>query len=366
MDEVSTVRPEELRRFAGQVLTCLSVSEDDAALLADTLVAAELWGHPSHGVLRLPWYVERLRSGAMDPTAEAQVIVDTGSLVQLDGCHGIGQSLARRAVSLSTERARGHGVGAVGVRRSNHFGTAAYFTRRAAEEGFASLLFTNASPAMAPWGGTRRLIGTNPWSIAMPAGRHGVVVMDMANTAVARGKVYAARAAGREIPDTWAAGPDGLATTDPEEALAGLMLPVGGPKGYAMSFMIDLLAGGLTGAGLGDDVVGPYSPEGESRCGHLALAIDIEAMHGLESFERRAEAYIDEIVDGPAAPGTARIYAPGQLEDQSAARIAAEGIIVPPDTWWTLRSLAESTGTPLPHRTTDPGPNPAAESQKEH
>lgn len=348
MSDRRIVRADPLTSFGAEILRGYGVEEHDARLLADTLVTAELWGHPSHGMLRLSWYVERIRSGSMDPSATVATSVDTGPLVVLDGQEGIGQSVARRAVDISTQRAAQYGVGLVGVRRSNHFGTAAYFTRQAAEQGFASLLFTNASPAMAPWGGTEKLIGTNPWSIAMPAGRHGVVVMDMANTAVARGKVYAAQAKGEQIPNTWAAGPDGLATTDPEEALAGLMLPVGGPKGYAMSFMIDLLAGGLTGSGLADEIVGPYSAQGRSACGHLALAIDIDTIHGRDAFEARAEAYVDRIVNGPKAAGTERIYAPGQLEAERAERAAVEGITVSPDTWNELQTMAERVGIELP------------------
>jgi LDH2 family malate/lactate/ureidoglycolate dehydrogenase len=147
------IAPEILRDFGTRVLASFGVPEEDCALVADSLVQADLWGHQSHGLLRLPWYAARLRSGVMRAVTEPAVLSDTGPLVLLDGRDGIGQVLTERARVLAVERARTHGVGVVGVRNSNHFGTAMYFTRRAARDGFVAVLTTNASPAMAPWGG---------------------------------------------------------------------------------------------------------------------------------------------------------------------------------------------------------------------
>ena len=158
-----------------------------------------------------------------------QVVRDEGAVAILDGHHGIGQVVAARAVELGVERARRHGISGVAVRNSGHFGTAAYFTRQAAEAGCVAFLATNASPAMAPWGGRAKSIGTNPWSIAAPAGRHGVVVMDLANTAVARGKVTSLLS-GRGHPADWAAAADGTPATDPARGHRGLILPMAGPE----------------------------------------------------------------------------------------------------------------------------------------
>ena len=145
-------------------------------------------GHQSHGVLRLPWYAARLASGAMTAHTEPETLVDGGALLLLDGRAGVGQVLADIARREAVARAREHGVGVVGVRDSNHFGTAMYYTRRAAQDGCVAILTTNASPAMAPWGGRQKVLGTNPWSIAAPSPTaSGVVAVDIANTAVARG-----------------------------------------------------------------------------------------------------------------------------------------------------------------------------------
>jgi LDH2 family malate/lactate/ureidoglycolate dehydrogenase len=246
------------------------------------------------------------------------------------------------------ERARTTGVSAVGVRRSGHFGTAAYFTRRAAEQGCVAFLSTNASPAMAAWGGRTKTIGTNPWSIAAPAGRRGVVVMDLANTAAARGKVYLAAERGEALPDGWAASADGTPTTDPVTALEGLILPMAGPKGYVIAFMMDVLSGVLTGAAFGDAVAGPYDPDRRSGAGHLLLTVDVSAMAEPDAFAARMEALVDQVRSGERAPWADEILVPGELEDRTRARLAADGIPLAPATWDSLAVLAHETGTPLP------------------
>lgn len=345
-----------LSAFAQAVLEAEGVPPLDAALLADTLVTAELWGHASHGMLRLPWYVARLRTGAMNAVTSAEVVRDQGAVVVLDGRDGIGQVVTQRAVELGIERARAHGISGVAVRRSGHFGTAAYFTRQAAEAGCVALLATNASPAMAPWGGRVKSIGTNPWSVAAPAGRHGVVVMDLANTAVARGKVYLAAERGESIPDGWAADAQGAPTTDPAEAIAGLIQPMAGPKGYVISFMMDVLAGVLTGSAFGDQVAGPYEPDRRSGAGHLLLTIDVAALAEPAEFATRIEALVDQTRGGPLAAWADEILVPGELEDRTRARLSADGIPVAATTWQALEVLSTQTGVPLPGHDRPTGP----------
>src|SRR6476659_715499 len=230
------VKPEALVDYGSAVLRALGMPDVDAELVLDSLVQADLWGHQSHGVLRLPWYAARLKSGAMTARTEPAVLVDGGALLLLDGRAGVGQVLTDTARREAVSRARAHGVGVVGVRNSNHFGTAMYWTRRAAHDGCVAVLTTNASPAMAPWGGREKVLGTNPWSIAAPGPEGRVVAVDIANTAVARGKIYLARYKGEPIPDTWALSPEGAPTTDPAEGVFGVVLPMAGHKGYAITF----------------------------------------------------------------------------------------------------------------------------------
>jgi LDH2 family malate/lactate/ureidoglycolate dehydrogenase len=343
-----TVKTEDLTQFGTDVLRATGVPAADAHLLSDSLVAAELWGHSSHGMLRLPWYVERLRSGAMSAVTNSVFAVDNGAIVVLDGMHGIGQVLTDQAVKIGVERARKFGVSAVGVRNSNHFGTAAYFTREAAKAGCVTFLATNASPAMAPWGGRVKTIGTNPWSIAAPAGSYGVAVMDIANTAVARGKIYLAAERGEDIPATWAADEKGVPTTNAKDAIHGLILPMAGHKGYVISFMMDVLAGVLTGSHFGSDIAGPYQPDRKSGCGHMLLTIDINSMMPRAEFEHRMEALVAEVKAVPAAEGVDEIFFPGELEDRNTERHRQQGIQIADNTWHSLVKLGAETQAVLP------------------
>jgi len=346
---VPRLSPESLRRFAASVLGTLDVPAGDAALVADSLVQADLWGHQSHGVLRLPWYVARLRSGAMTARTDPAVLSDTGPLLLLDGRDGIGQVLTERARTTAVERARTHGVGVVGVRNSNHFGTAMYWTRRAAHDGCVAVLTTNASPAMAPWGGREKVLGTNPWSIAAPGPDGRVVAVDIANTAVARGKVYLAKNRGEPIPATWAMGPDGAPTTDPAEGVLGVILPMAGHKGYAITFLMDVLSGALTGSAVGTGVHGPYEPTARSGAGHLFLALDPAAFGDRAGFDARVAHLVEEVKSVPLAPGFDEVFYPGEVEDRAeAANLAAGGVVLAEQSIADLRTLAAETGVPFP------------------
>jgi LDH2 family malate/lactate/ureidoglycolate dehydrogenase len=341
------VVPDALTEFATAVLRSVGVPDADAQLVAESLTQADLWGHQSHGMMRLSWYVNRIRADVMKAVTEAETIVDTGPLALLDGHDGVGQVLAAKAAREAIRRAKAHGIGAIGVRNSNHFGTAAFFTTMAASDNCVGLLTTNTSPAMAPWGGRERKLGNNPWSVAAPAGRHGVAVMDAANTAVARGKVYLARQQGLPIPLGWAANAQGEPTTDPVEAIEGLILPMAEHKGYAIAFMIDVLSGVLTGSSFGTGVSGPYQAERRSGCGHLYVALDIPAFQPIEKFNQRLEELIAEMKSAAPAKDSHGVYFPGEIEALYAARAHREGLRLPIRTVDDLELLGRETGVDL-------------------
>jgi LDH2 family malate/lactate/ureidoglycolate dehydrogenase len=255
--------------------------------------------------------------------------------------------LTAHAATEAVRRAREHGVGVVAVRNSNHFGMAAHFTRMIAEQGCVGIVTTNGSPAMAPWGGRAKAVGANPWSIAAPAGKHGVTVMDVANVNAARGKIYAARERGGSIPQGWALDAEGRPTTDPAAAIEGVILPMAGHKGYAISFMMDVLSGVLTGSSFATGVSGPQQAERRSGSGHLVLAIDVAAVADPGSFGERMEALIAEMKAVPLAEGSEEIFFPGELEDRSRDRTEREGIELPDKTVDALEQLAAETGVPL-------------------
>ncbi len=338
----------DLARFATECLAALGLPDEEAVRVANSLVQADLWGHSSHGVMRLFWYGARLKSAATRTAPNIQVVTDAGALAVLDGGNGMGQIVAQRAMEEAIARAKAHGIGAVAVKNSGHFGTAMYFTRQATEHGCLGFLSTNASPAMAPWGGTEKRVGTNPWSWAAPAGWHPPMMLDIANTAVARGKLYLAKQRGEPIPDGWAIAEDGRATTDPAVGIAGTILPMAGHKGYAIGTMVDVLSGVLSGSGFGASITGPYVPEGSSGAGHLAIAIDIAACRPLPEFQADMETLIAELKATPRRPGVEEVFYPGELEARNEARLRASGIPIPKATVDELTAAAAALGITFP------------------
>lgn len=344
MTEERRVDHRRLLDFATAVYTGAGLPEADARLVADTLVQADLWGHQSHGVLRLGWYYERVRNGVMKPVTEPEFVIDGGAIALIDGHDGVGHVLSVLATNEAVKRAKAHGIGAVAVRNSNHFGTCMYYTLMGAREGCMMLLTSNGGPAMAPWGGMKKIIGTNPWSVATPAGRHAPFVADMANTGVARGKIYLARQKRQPIPLGWALNAAGAPTTDPQEAIDGIILPMAEHKGYAIAMMVDVLSGVLTGSGFLSQVHSPYKTAEKSNCGHLFIALDIAKLQPLEAFNARMEQYIAEVKSVPRAQGFDEIFYPGEMEARNDARNRADGIAFPDDTLTDLARIAKLTG----------------------
>ena len=343
-EPAARVSPERLRDFVAAVYRSTGVPAADAAFAADTLVQADLWGHQSHGVLRVGWYYARLRSGAMVPVTQPQTVVDAGAIAVIDGHDGIGQLVAKHAVEEAVRRARVHGVGVVSVRNSNHFGTCMYYTGMGAKAGCITLLATNAGPNMAPWGGMKKMIGTNPWSVAAPAGRHPAMTMDMANSGVARGKIYLAQRRHETIPATWAIDRQGMPTTDPRAALEGFILPMAGHKGFAIGVIVDMLAGVLSGSSFLDEVHGPYDPVNRSGAGHFFAAFNVEAFQPRAQFDARMEDYIARLKSVPVAPGHEEVFYPGEIEARNDAKHRREGLLLAQDTLADLERVAREAG----------------------
>lgn len=342
------VSPDTLRDFVASLYHASGVPAEEARLVADTLVTADLWGHSSHGVMRAPWYIDRLRSGVMRPVTQPRQIVDAGAIAVVDAEDGVGQVIAVQAMSDAVRRAKLHGVGVVSVRNSNHHGALGYYTRMAAAEGCVAMLTTNGSPAMAPWGGRRKLVGNNPWSIAAPAGRHAPMMLDIANTVVARGKIFLARQKGQPIPQHWAIDEAGLPTTDPVAALGGVIQPMAEHKGYAISVMMDVVSGVLSGSGILDEVSGPYQAEKRSRCGHMFLALNIAAFGPEAAFAERMERMIGQIKAVPRVPGCDEVFYPGEIEARNEERYHREGLPLPRKTLADLAKTAAELDLPVP------------------
>ncbi|MDB5380135.1 MAG: Malate/L-lactate dehydrogenase [Rubritepida sp.] len=342
------VTAEALRDFVAALYRAAGVPDEGAALVADTLVQADLWGHSSHGVMRAPWYIARIRAGNMKPDIAPEVLVDAGAISVIDARDGVGQITTERAMLDAVRRAKAHGVGIVSVRHSNHHGALGYFTLLAAQQGCIGVLTTNTSPAMAPWGGRAKIIGNNPWSIAAPAGRHAPMMLDIANTVVARGKIFLARQKGIPIPENWAIDAEGRRTTDPIAALGGVILPMAEHKGYAVSVMMDVLSGVLSGSGIMDDVNGPYQAEKRSNCGHMVMALNIEAFGPSDRFEARMEEMVARIKAAPLAEGFDEVFYPGEIEARNDQKHRREGLPLPDQTKDDLVKVAGEYGVALP------------------
>ena len=344
---MSRIDPLRLIDFATAVYQSVGMPEPDARLVADTLVQADLWGHQSHGVLRLGWYLDRVRNKVMNPVTTPEFVVNAGSIAVIDGHDGVGHVLTRLAQNEAVKRAKAHGMGAVAVRNSNHFGTCMYYTMSGARDGCVMLLTSNGGPAMAPWGGRKKIVGTNPWSVATPAGRHAPFAVDMACTGVARGKIYLARQRREQIPLGWAINAAGEPTTDPQEAIDGIILPMAGHKGYAIAAMVDVLSGVLTGSGFLSKVFSPYKTADKSNCGHLMVALNVEAFMPLAEFNERMEAWVAEVKSAPLAKGYDEVFYPGEMEANNDLKNRRDGLALPADTIADLERIAGETGIPL-------------------
>jgi LDH2 family malate/lactate/ureidoglycolate dehydrogenase len=320
-----TVPAVGLVEFIGRLLTAAGVPESAAAAVADGLVEADLEGLSSHGVMLVDMYIERLRQGSVSHRTAAAVISERQGAVVLDAGHALGQVTAVQAMNMAIDKARQFAAGVVAVRHGFHFGAAGRYALHAAKAGCVGIAMCNTRPLMPAPGGAERAVGNNPLAIALPADGEIPIVLDMATSEAAMGKIRMAEKAGKPIPSTWAVTAQGLPTTNPSEAIAGMLLPSGGPKGFGLSFLIDLLCGllsrGATGAQvrpLYGDFSLPYD------CSHLFIAIDVAHFCDLDWFRRQAAAAAARIRGGQRAPGVAELFTPGEPEWQRRQRCGGQ------------------------------------------
>ncbi len=335
-----------LAEFTAAIFRALGVPEAAARLVAEDLVASDLAGIASHGVMLLPMYVDRIRAGSVSLKTAARVVSDRGSAVVLDAENALGQLTAHQAVELLRERVPAHGLAAVAVRNAFHFGTAGRWAVALAERGCIGIVMCNTRPLMPAPGGAERVVGNNPLAIAVPSAGNPPVVVDMAMSATAMGKIRLAEAAGRPIPDGWAADAAGRPTNDPAEAIKGMLLPAAGPKGFGLAFMIDLLCGGLSAGAIGEEVRPLYGdPADPYRCASFFLAIDVARFCDPAEFVQKSTAFAAKARNSKRAPGVERLYSPG--EPAWLARQAnADTCPVAAETAAALQKIAAGLGVP--------------------
>ena len=337
------VSPQALRRFAADALEAAGMVAEEAAIVADSLVEADLRGIETHGIMRLPQYVQRVRAGGIRSPATLVWHPVAPSCGLLDGGAGAGQVVGVRAMTRAVELAAESGVGVVVVRNSNHLGTAGYFVLRALAHNMIGLVLTNADASVVPFGGAARFFGTNPLAIGVPSGQPFPVVLDMATSIVAFGRVLVAAQSGQAIPAGWAVDDRGQPTTDPRAALAGALLPAAGHKGYGLAFMVEVLT-----AMLGGGPYGPHLPQSvlvdqPQMLGHFLMAIDVPRFVGLEVFTSRVDAMIAELHTVPAVKTGGQVLVPGEPEGRTYADRVRNGVPLRP----AVRQELERLG-PLP------------------
>ena len=339
--DTTTITEGELTELGCRALEGLGVDPDDARKVVRILVLGDLFGRHTHGVLRLESYGERLAIGGINPAPVIREEELAPALVRIDADNGLGPLAGMQALEAAMSRARSFGVGLAFVRDSNHFGAISPYSYIAAQEGFATIIGTNASVTIAPTGGKEARLGNNPIAFGVPMPGGDPVILDMAVSVAARGKIREALKRGKTIPDTWAVGPDGKPTTDPQTALDGFLLPIGGYKGYGLSAIVDLFAGVLSGAAYLTRVV-PWmeEPEKPQGLGHFFIAIDTRVLGGSEWLASRVADFASILHDTPPADAAKPVMLPGEIELAKLAQHRAHGIPIETAVLEKLRSFA--------------------------
>jgi LDH2 family malate/lactate/ureidoglycolate dehydrogenase len=314
-----------LAEFVARLFAAAGVPEAAAASVADGLVEADLEGLASHGVMLTDMYIERLRQGSVSRDTKAAVISERQGAVVLDAANALGQLTAMQAMDIAIGKAREFAAGIVSVRHGFHFGAAGRYALHAAKAGCVGIVMCNTRPLMPAPGGAERVVGNNPLAIAVPAEGEIPIVLDMATSEAAMGKIRMAEKAKAAIPPNWAVTAQGLPTTNPSEAIAGMLLPSGGAKGFGLSFLIDLMCGLLSQGAFGAQVRPLYGDfSAPYDCSHLFIAIDVGHFCDLAWFKRQAAEAAAHIRNGARAPGVAELFTPGEPEWRRLKRSGGE------------------------------------------
>jgi LDH2 family malate/lactate/ureidoglycolate dehydrogenase len=337
---------QQLEKFCVSIFTNAGLSKEDAAVVAECLLCAEIRGISSHGVVRMESYMKRVEAGVMTATASIIGERDEKAVALLDANNTFGQIAGHKAMSLAIDKARQYGVGVVAVKKSNHFGVAAYYAMMAVKADMVGFVLTNASPAMAVYGTKTPLIGTNPLAIAIPAGQYDPIVLDMSTSVIARGKIRYAALTGHEILLGWARDADGKPTQDSKAALKGSLEPIGGMKGSGLSLVIDLICGVMTDSALTGDVRNASVDfGGPTNTGHFFAALNLSRFIDPARFKDLLDQVISQIKALPATDG-GTIYMPGEIEFNTQRQRLAEGIPLDEKVICSLNTVASRYGAP--------------------
>ena len=340
------VRAQALSTWVQELFIAAGLEPSAAAVVAEHLVEANLRGVDSHGVIRVPGYIQRLRAGGMNPQPRPRVIRQEGPVALVDGDNGPGQVAGLFATELTIHLARQHGVGVVGVYRSSHYGMAAYYVMKMARAGLIGWSMTNADPHVVPFGGTVPVLGTNPIAFAAMAPQ-GMIVLDMATSQAAMGKIYLARERNEPIPEGWAVDAVGRPTTNPHRAVA--CVPLGGAKGFGLGLMVEVLAGVFTGAAVMEEVGKMEDHPRPQNVGHFFLALDPNRTVGRGTFQQRMARVWERIKQVPPAEGVAEVMLPGEPEARTREERRRTGVPLPDPVHQKLCEVSRELHVEVPH-----------------
>jgi uncharacterized oxidoreductase len=338
-----TIDAGRLESRAARIFAAMGAPADDAAWIAALLVRANLRGHDSHGVIRIPQYWESVKRKEVDPTSPVTVTLDTPTVVRLDGGGGFGQVVARRGMEMAIARARAGGLSAVSMSRTSHVGRLSDYAEMAAAANLVGLVWANCVHGLnvAPWGGAARRLGTNPHAVAIPGAAGPAMVLDFATSVVAEGKLRVKRNRKQPAPPGWFVDAKGRPETDPEIFYGdppGALLTAGDHKGYGLSLAVEILGGILSGTG----PAGP--PPGVFANGTLMMCLDVERFLPLPEFHRQVAALFGWVKSAPLAQGSTEILIPGEPEARLEAERRRTGIPIEDQTWGQIETTAAELG----------------------
>jgi L-2-hydroxycarboxylate dehydrogenase (NAD+) len=336
----------DLEAFIAAVLRHAGLPAKDAGTVARLMAQADLQGSDGHGVIRLPQYLKRLEAGGINRRPNIRIATERAAMAVVDGDNGMGHLVMSYAAALAIERARTAGVAWVGTRGSNHAGPASLYARMPIEHDMIGMYFAvgNANH-LPPWGGMEMLLSTNPIAIGIPAGSEPAVVLDMATTVAAYGKVKARAKRGETMPEGWMIDRQGQPLLDPTRAHDGFLLPIGGHKGYGLALMVGLLAGTLQGAAMGRDVINfNQDHTTPTNTGQAILVIDLKAFGEPDDFKHAVDRLVRDIRSSERLPGVERIWLPGEQSNARRDEYTTAGIPIAPAILSELDQLAGQLG----------------------
>lgn len=336
------VKHTKLQDFVTGLFEGAGMPPADAQFSSQSLVETNLWGIDSHGVLRVPIYVKRLLAGSCNPKPEIKTVKSAITLEVLHGDDGAGQIVGRKAMERAIELAKTYNVGMVGAIRSNHFGAAATFSRMAVAEGMIGIAMTNVVQNVVAPGGSKPIIGNNPFSVAVPTYGDFPFVLDISLSSVAGGKLLLASKKGEKIPMDWATDKNGQPTDDPDEAFKGFLLPVGGHKGLGLAYTIEILTGLMSGGVFLEAMKGMYKyPNDPSLTSHLMAAVNLSAIMDQDDIQARMTDFIQTIHNSPMWDQSKEMLIPGEIEYRTMQQRKQRGIPLPNNLYEELVALAK-------------------------